>query len=97
MTPWVTRHYLIWSQSYRTVDFPDIANGLRSLNVIRSKFQNLTDPHAPTGHQFKHQSIADFGGAENDLIDGIFFDDFPSGYHPFPIKLQDHGRVTGIH
>ena len=69
---------------------------LSILNVIQSELQNLTDPHPPTGHKFKQQSIANFGGPKNDLINGIFFDDFPSGYHPFPIQFSDHGRVTGI-
>jgi len=66
------------------------------LNVLRSQLQHLADPHPPTGHQLKNQSIADFSGTENDLINGFFFDDFPSGYHPFSIQFSDHGRVTRI-
>jgi len=31
-----------------------------------------------TGHQFEYQPILVFGGSENDLVNGFFFDDFPS-------------------
>jgi hypothetical protein len=69
---------------------------LTILNIIQPQFQHLSDPHAASGQQFKNQPISDFDGSENDLVNGLCFDYYPSGYHPFPVELADHGRFTGI-
>jgi hypothetical protein len=67
------------------------------LNVIQPQFQNFTDPHPSSGHQFENQPIPDFGGSKNDFVNGLLFDDFPPGDHPFPIQLSNHGHVTWIY
>jgi hypothetical protein len=66
------------------------------LNVIQSQFQNLTDPHPSSGHQFENQPIPDFNRSENYFVNGLLFDDFPSGNHPFPVQFSDHGRIARI-
>ena len=69
---------------------------LTILNIIQPQFQHLSDPHAASGHQFKNQPISDFDCSEYDLFNCLFFDDFPSGDHPFPVQFTDHGRITRI-
>jgi hypothetical protein len=67
------------------------------LNVIQPQFQNFTDPHPASGHQFENQPIPNFNRSENYFITGLLFDDFPLGDHPFPIQLSNHGHVTWIY
>jgi hypothetical protein len=66
------------------------------LNINQSEFQYLTDPHTSSSHQFKNQPITNFDRSEYDLVNGLFFDDFPSGNHPFPVQFSDHGRIARI-
>jgi hypothetical protein len=69
---------------------------LAVLQIAQLQFQHFTDAHATTGHQFEDQSIANFSGAENYLVNGFLFDDFPSQRHPLAIKLANHGPVAWI-
>ena len=66
------------------------------LQIAQFQFQHFTNPHAASGHQFEDQSIANLGCAEDDFVDGFFFDDFPPQRHPFPIQLANHGSVAGV-
>ena len=66
------------------------------LQISEPQFQDFTDAHTASGHQFEYQSIADLGGAEYDFVDGFLLDDFPPQRHPLAIEFSDHGPVTGI-
>ena len=66
------------------------------LQIAQLQFQHFTDAHAAAGHQLENQSIANLGSPENDLINSFLFDDFPSQWHPFPIKLADHRPVSWV-
>jgi hypothetical protein len=56
----------------------------------------LSDTHPAAGHQFQNQSVAGFGCPKNDFINGVLFDDFPSGYYPLFIEFSDHGYIARI-
>ncbi len=51
---------------------------------------------SPPGQQLENQPVPDFNRSENDLVNGLLFDDFPSGNHSFPVQFPDHGRITRI-
>ena len=67
------------------------------LNINQFQFQHLTDPHATSAHQFKNQPISNFDRSEYDLVNGLFFDDFPPGDHPFTVQLSDHRGIARIY
>jgi hypothetical protein len=50
---------------------------LAVLKVTDGELQHLTNTHAPSGHQFQDQTVSDFSRPENDLVNGILFDDVP--------------------
>ena len=61
------------------------------LHIHGSKLQNLAHPHAAPGHEFQHQTVSYFGGAEDDLVDGFFLMDLPARQFPWPKEFLEHG------
>ena len=57
-------------------------------SISLGEFENLTDPHAGTGHEFEHETISGILRPEDDFIDHIFFKDFELGQLPCPEKLS---------
>ncbi len=58
--------------------------------------QDFTHPHTTASHEFQHQTISYFGGAENDLVDGFFLMDLPTRQFPRPKEFLQHRRVARI-
>ncbi|MFO7686647.1 MAG: hypothetical protein R6V60_11190 [Desulfobacterales bacterium] len=71
-------------------------NQLAILDVIQPQFQHLANTHPTPGQQLENQPVPGFNRSENDLVNGLFFDDFPSGNHSFPVQFPDHGRIARI-
>jgi hypothetical protein len=44
-----------------------------------SKFQNFSDSHPAPGHEFRYKAVSWLFCSEDDLINKVFFDDFPGG------------------
>ena len=66
------------------------------MQITQLQFQHFTNPHAASGYQFENQSIANFCRAENYLVSGFLFNDFPFQTRSFPIKHTDHGAFAGV-
>ena len=52
---------------------------LSVLEVIGCELEHLPDPHTPSGHQFQDQPVSDFARPEDDLVNGVLFNDVPVG------------------
>ena len=60
------------------------------------KVQDFAHPHATSGHEFQHQTVSYFGGAEDDLIDGLFVMDLPTRQFTRTREFLQHGCIAGI-
>jgi hypothetical protein len=65
-------------------------------DINRSDLQHLPDSHAALGHQFHHEPVTWIGGSENDLINQVFFNDFPLLRTAGPEHFPQYRRVAGI-
>jgi hypothetical protein len=74
----------LWQESnlclFSAFGIPDYS--LPVFDILWSEFQNLTDPHATSGHEFKQQPVPWVSGPENDFVDHIFFQDLKLAWVP---------------
>ena len=66
------------------------------LEIIGGELQHLTDAHAPSGHQFQDQTVSDLGRPENDLVNGILFDDVPAGGDLRTKQFPQHRGIARV-
>jgi hypothetical protein len=66
------------------------------IDIPGVKIQDFAHSHAAPGREFQHQTVSYFGGAEDDLIDGLFVMDLPTRQFPRPKEFLQHGCVTWI-
>ena len=74
--------------------FPDYQFSI--LNIIERQFQHLTYSHPTPGHEFKDQSISNFGCSENNLIHSFFFNDIPTNGNFRPEQFTHHRHIAGV-
>ncbi len=60
------------------------------LEIAGGEFQHFTNAHAPSGHQLQDQPVSGFSRTENDLVNGILFDDVPTGGDLRTEQLSQH-------
>ena len=71
-------------------------DSLPVFDILGCEFENLSDPHACTGHEFENETIPGVGRSEDDLIDYVFFNNFKLGWLPCPEKLSEGRIITRI-
>lgn len=65
-------------------------------SIFGPEFQNLANPHARAGHEFKHEAVSGIYGLEDDFIDDILFQDVELGLLAWPEKPSQGWVVTGV-
>src|SRR5512147_30433 len=69
---------------------------LSALDVQWAHFQDLSDSHPTSGHQFQHDPAPRFGGPKDDFIDQVLLDDCPRLRWALLEQFAKHRSVTGI-
>jgi len=57
---------------------------------------DLAHSHTASGHELQHQAVPYFGGAEDDLVNGLFLMDLPTSQIFRPKEFLQHGRIARI-
>jgi len=60
-------------------------------NIIGDYFQDLSNSHGASSHEFEYQTVPGFVGPENDFIDGFFFEYVKVSFYFWPEQLAQHG------
>ena len=66
------------------------------VHVIGGQFQDFSDSHAASGHEFQDQSVSELRRSENDLIHGLLFDNIPQDGLAGPVDLPEHRGITRV-
>ena len=69
---------------------------LSVFNILWLQFQNLSNPHATSGHKLEQETISWFSCSKDDLINQFFFNDVPAGKVCLPEEFPEYGGITWI-
>jgi hypothetical protein len=61
---------------------------LSVFNILGPEVEDLTDPHARSGHELKQKAIPGIWRPEGDFIDHILFKDLEMGHLSYPEELS---------
>ena len=71
-------------------------NDFSILNISWFDVQNLTDPHAASGHEFQNEAVSRIPGPEDDFINDFLFKDFPLGFLGSPEYFPENGGIAWV-
>jgi hypothetical protein len=66
------------------------------IDIRIPKVQDFAHPHATSSHEFQHQTVSYFDGAKDDLVDGLFLMNLPTGQFPQPKEFLQYRCIAGI-